>query len=40
MDLERDGSLEFVGNGGALVRGQQDDAVLQSYAFPYHGCGC
>lgn len=40
MDLERDGSLEFVGNGGALVRGQQDDAVLQSYAFPFHGCGC
>jgi len=40
MDLEGDGRLEFVGDGGALVRSQQEDAALQSYSFPYHGCGC
>lgn len=40
MDLEDDGALEFVGNGGDLLRGQQEDAVVQSYSFPYHGCSC
>ncbi len=40
MDLEGDGSLEFIGDGGTALRGPQEDAVLQRYSFPYHGCGC
>ncbi|HEY0133819.1 MAG TPA: hypothetical protein VGB85_07050, partial [Nannocystis sp.] len=40
MDLERDGSVEAVTLGGGRLGGAADDAVVQRFEIPYHGCEC
>ena len=40
MDLERDGTLEAVTLGGGRLGGAADEAVVQRFEIPYHGCPC